>query len=259
MRTVSTPSRLVLGDEGFDFCPGCGYGSILLTLAEVVRELDRPPVFIIDIGCVDFMTAHLPGDVMMGPHGRASALATGYKRVNPDATVFAIQGDGAFAGIGATESLHTAARGEPITVIVLNNGVLADTGGQMAATTPPGQVTTTTPAGRTGEFGAPIAFLEMIAGMPGVAYAERVAIDSAPRIRRVSRALAAALAAQREGAGLSVVEVVSPCPTHWRLEPAEAWDRVREMTRSGYPVGVIADRRPGDRNPVIKNSAEGER
>jgi hypothetical protein len=135
MKVVYEPAQAVLGPDGFDFCPGCGYGSVVLALAELAATLDQPPVFIIDIGCVDFMTAHLPGDVMMGPHGRATALATGYKRVNPAATVCAIQGDGAFMGIGATESLHTAARGEPITVIVLNNGVLADTGGQMAATT----------------------------------------------------------------------------------------------------------------------------
>lgn len=243
MRTVSRPPRLVLGDEGFDFCPGCGYGSILLALAEVVRELSRPPVFIIDIGCVDFMTAHLPGDVMMGPHGRATVLATGFKRVNPSATVIAIQGDGAFAGIGATETLHTAARGENITVIVLNNGVLADTGGQMAATTTAGQVTTTTPAGRMREFGTAVAFLEMVAGLAGVTYAERVAVSSAPRIRRVHKALAAALRAQQDGAGLSLVEIVSPCPTHWRQEPAAAWEHVGELTRSAYPVGVIADRR----------------
>jgi 2-oxoglutarate/2-oxoacid ferredoxin oxidoreductase subunit beta len=246
MRLVYEPSQAVLGQDGFDFCPGCGYGSVVLALAEMATTLDRPPAFIIDIGCVDFMTAHLPGDVMMGPHGRATALATGYKRVHPEATVCAIQGDGAFMGIGATETLHTAARGEPITVIVLNNGVLADTGGQMAATTLPDQVTTTTPAGRSQAFGAPLPFLEMIAGLPGVAYAERVAINSGPRIRRINKALAAALSAQRTAAGLSVVEVVSPCPTHWRLDPVQAWDRVRDITHSAYPVGTLADRR--DRN-----------
>jgi 2-oxoglutarate/2-oxoacid ferredoxin oxidoreductase subunit beta len=245
MRIVYEPSQAVLGQDGFDFCPGCGYGSVLLALAEIATALDRPPVFIIDIGCVDFMTAHLPGDVMMGPHGRATALATGYKRVDPEATVCAIQGDGAFMGIGATETLHTAARGEPITVIVLNNGVLADTGGQMAATTLPGQVTTTTPAGRSQAFGAPLPFLEMIAGLPGVAYAERVAIDSGPRIRRMKKALETALTAQRTAAGLSVVEVVSPCPTHWRLDPVQAWNRVSDVTRSAYPVGILADRRDG--------------
>jgi 2-oxoglutarate ferredoxin oxidoreductase subunit beta len=246
MKIVYQPSQAALGQEGFDFCPGCGYGSIVLALTEVAATLPRPPVFIIDIGCVDFMTAHLPGDVMMGPHGRATALATGYKRVNPDATVCAIQGDGAFMGIGATESLHTAARAEPITVIVLNNGVLADTGGQMAASTVPGQVTTTTPAGRGAAFGMPLPFLEMIAALPGVAYAERVAIDSGPRIRGVGKALAAALNAQRMAAGLSVVEVVSPCPTHWRLDPVQAWDRVRTITESAYPVGKLADRTSAD-------------
>lgn len=246
MKIVYEPAATVLGQDGFDFCPGCGYGSILLALAEIAATLDRPPVFIIDIGCVDFMTVHLPGDVMMGPHGRATALAAGYKRVNPDTAVCAIQGDGAFMGIGATETLHTAVRAEPITVIVLNNGVLADTGGQMAATTLAGQVTTTTPAGRSPAYGTPLPFLEMIAALPGVAYAERVAIDSGPRIRRASKALAAALEAQREAAGLSVVEVVSPCPTHWRLDPVQAWERVGEVTRSAYPVGVLADRREGN-------------
>jgi 2-oxoglutarate/2-oxoacid ferredoxin oxidoreductase subunit beta len=246
MKVVYEPVQSALGQDGFDFCPGCGYGSILLALAEIAATLDRAPVFIIDIGCVDFMTAHLPGDVMMGPHGRATALATGYKRVNPDACVCAIQGDGAFMGIGAAESLQTAVRGEPITVIVLNNGVLADTGGQMAASTLSGQVTTTTPAGRDHASGAPLPFLEMIARLPGIAYAERVAIDSGPRIRRMNRALAAALEAQRAAAGLSVIEVVSPCPTHWRLDPVQAWERVGEVTRSAYPVGVLADRREGN-------------
>jgi 2-oxoglutarate/2-oxoacid ferredoxin oxidoreductase subunit beta len=245
MKLVYEPARTALAPDGFDFCPGCGYGSVVLALADIAATLPRPPVFIIDIGCVDFMTAHLPGAVMMGPHGRATALATGYKRVCPEATVCAIQGDGAFMGIGATESLHTAARGEPITVIVLNNGVLADTGGQMAATTLAGQVTTTTPAGRGPALGAPLPFLEMIAGLPGVTYAERVAIDSGPRIRGVGRALAAALGAQQAGAGLSVVEVVSPCPTHWRLDPVQAWDRVRDITGSAYPAGVLTDRRTG--------------
>jgi 2-oxoglutarate/2-oxoacid ferredoxin oxidoreductase subunit beta len=242
MKIVHQPPEAALGQEGFDFCPGCGYGSVVLALTEVAATLPRPPVFIIDIGCVDFMTAHLPGDVMMGPHGRAAALATGYKRVNPNDIVCAVQGDGAFMGIGAAESLHTAARGEPITVIVLNNGVLADTGGQMAASTVPDQVTTTTPGGRSAAFGAPLPFLELIAALPGVAYAERVAIDSGPRIRRVGKALAAALDAQRTAAGLSVVEVVSPCPTHWRLDPVQAWDRVRTITESAYPVGKLADR-----------------
>jgi 2-oxoglutarate ferredoxin oxidoreductase subunit beta len=241
MKIVAQPPSATMGAEGFDFCPGCGYGSIVLAIAEAAATLPRPPVFIVDIGCVDFMITHLPGDVMMGPHGRASTLASGYKRVNPDAIVCCIQGDGAVMGIGATESLHTAVRGEAITMIVLNNGVLADTGGQLAATTVLDQVTTTTPTGRTADFGAPLRFLEMIAPIPGVASAERVAIDSVPGIRAITRAVSAAFETQQRGQGLSIVEVVSPCPTHWRMDASQAWEHVRDVTRSTYPTGKIVD------------------
>lgn len=231
-----------MGEHGFDFCPGCGYGTVLLALAETVTELETPPVFFVDIGCVDFMTAHMPGDTMMGPHGRVSALASGYKRVHPERTVCAIQGDGAFMGIGATESLYSAVRGESITIIVLNNGVLADTGGQMAASTLPGQVTTTTPQGRDQKDGSNLPFVDMLAGLPGVTYAERVAIDSQLGIRRTNRAIGRAIAAQKRNCGLSIVEIVSPCPTHWRLEPAEAWQRITDVVSPAYPSGVIVDR-----------------
>jgi len=220
-----------------------------LALAEAVEGIEPAPVFFVDIGCVDFMTAHMPGDTMMGPHGRVSALASGYKRVQPQRTVCAIQGDGAFMGIGATESLYTAVRGEPITIIVLNNGVLGDTGGQMAPTTLVGQVTTTTPEGRSRQLGANIPFVEMIATLPGVAYAERVAIDSQLGIRRVRRAISKALTVQQLGVGLSIVEVVSPCPTHWRLEPDEAWQRIIDVVSLVYPSGVIADRTSSVESP----------
>ena len=241
MRIVLQPPKATVGEQGFDFCPGCGYGTILLALADAVAEMETAPVFFVDIGCVDFMTAHMPGDTMMGPHGRVSALASGYKRVQPNRTVCAIQGDGAFMGIGATESLYTAVRGEPITIIVLNNGVLADTGGQMAPTTLEGQVTTTTPNGRS-QLGPSVPFVEMIAALPGVAYAERVAVDSQLGIRRVRRAIAKALAIQQQGIGLTIVEIVSPCPTHWRLEPIDAWKRITDEVSVAYPNGVIADR-----------------
>ena len=233
---------MTVGEHGFDFCPGCGYGSVLLALAEAAAGIEPRPVFFVDIGCVDFMTAHMPGDTMMGPHGRVSALASGYKRVHPKRTVCAIQGDGAFMGIGATESLYTAVRGEPITIIVLNNGVLADTGGQMAATTLLGQVTTTSPEGRTEQQGTSLPFVEMVSSLPGVVYSERVAVDSQLGIRRVRRAIGKALATQQGARGLSIVEVVSPCPTHWRMEPVEAWQRVSDVVSTVYPSGVIADR-----------------
>jgi 2-oxoglutarate ferredoxin oxidoreductase subunit beta len=243
MKVVAEPSVEALAPHGFDFCPGCGYGSVLLALTDVVAELEQRPVFMVDIGCVDFMTAHMPGDVLMGPHGRTSALASGYKRMQPDRLVCAIQGDGGFMGLGAAESLHTAVRGERITIIVLNNGVLADTGGQLAATTLNGKATSTTPAGRAPQHGGPLPFLEMLARLDGVAYAERVAIDSALGVRRVRRAIAKAFDTQRSGAGLSIVEVLSPCPTHWRMDSVQAWEYVSTSVRSVYPTGVLADRR----------------
>lgn len=242
MKVVAAPNASALDPHGFDFCPGCGYGSVLLALSDVSAGLERPPVFMVDIGCVDFMTAHMPGDVLMGPHGRTSVLASGYKRMRPDRLVCAIQGDGGFMGLGAAESLHTAARGEQITIIVLNNGVLADTGGQLAASTPPGQPTSTTPSGRSLQHGSPLPFLEMLAMLPGVAYAERVAIDSALGVRRVRRAIGRAFEAQRTARGLSVVEVLSPCPTHWRMDSVEAWEHVRQNVRAVYPTGVLVDR-----------------
>lgn len=243
MKVVAEPSAEALSPHGFDFCPGCGYGSVLLALTDVVAELDQKPVFMVDIGCVDFMTAHMPGDVLMGPHGRTSVLASGYKRMQPDRLVCAIQGDGGFMGLGAAESLHTAVRGEPITIIVLNNGVLADTGGQLAATTLAGKATSTTPEGRGPQHGVPLPFLEMLAGLSGVTYAERVAIDSALGVRRVRRAIAKAFETQRAGGGLSIVEVLSPCPTHWRMDSVQAWEYVSQSVRTEYPTGVLADRR----------------
>jgi len=239
MKAVYTPDAKALGHAGFDFCPGCGYGSILLNLTEAVKEFEVPPVFMVDIGCVDFMTAHMPGDVIMGPHGRTTALASGYKRVAPDRLVCAVMGDGGFMGIGSTESLYTAVRGEPITVIVLNNGVLADTGGQMGPTSLHGQVTTTTPKGRDASNGSPIHFSEMLAELDGVAYFERVAIDSGPQIRKVSRAIQRAFDVQRAGLGMSIVEVLTPCPTHWRLDPVESWKRMQESTETTYPTGIV--------------------
>jgi 2-oxoglutarate ferredoxin oxidoreductase subunit beta len=242
MRIVLEAAKSIVERNGLDFCPGCGYGTVLTALTEAVAEMETAPVFFVDIGCVDFMTAHMPGDTMMGPHGRVSALASGYKRVEPQRLVCAIQGDGAFMGIGATESLYTAVRAEPITIIVLNNGVLADTGGQMGPTTLEGQVTTTTPDGRDAGLGFHVPFVDMISSLPGVAYAERVAIDSQRNIRRVKRAIGKALAVQKEGRGLSIVEVVSPCPTHWRMEPVDAWRHITEVVSLAYPTGVISNR-----------------
>lgn len=241
MKLVYEPDGAALGEGGFDFCPGCGYGSVVLELTEAVArlELEKPPIFILDIGCVDFMIGHLPGPTMMGPHGRATAIATGLKRVEPDRCIVTLQGEGGFMSVGAGESLHAAMRGENFTSIVLNNGVLADTGGQFSPTSLNGAVTTTTPAGRGRDLGAPLPFLEMLSLLEGVARAERVAINSASTVRRVGRAIERAMRAQLDGSGFSVVEILSPCPTHWRVEPDVAWEYVRDEMTEVFPTSVL--------------------
>ena len=240
MKVVYEPDSRILGNDGFDFCPGCGYGSVVMCLTEALQRTgEADPVFLLDIGCVDFMVGHLPGDTMIGTHGRTPALAAGYKFVAPERLVIAIQGDGGFMSVGAGEALHSALRGDPITVVVLNNGVLADTGGQFSPSTPPSIITTTSPAapGRK-----PLPFLEMLAMLDGVAFAQRVAVDSVLGIRRVTRALSRAIDVQRQGTGLGIVEILSPCPTHWRLDPVQSWEMIRTEMVEHYPVGVIKPR-----------------
>lgn len=243
MRTVYQPDGSTLHESGFDFCPGCSYGSIVLCLAEVIEQLslDRPPLFLLDIGCVDFMVGHLPGQTMMGPHGRTPALASGVKAVDPDRLVVAIQGDGGFMSVGAGEALHAAMRGDPFTVLLLNNGVLADTGGQFAPSTLPGVATSTAPASREG-LGAPLPYVDMLAGLDGVSFAERVSLGSVPGIKRLGKALARAFEVQRAGSGLGIVEALTACPTHWRMEPEQSWAHIRDRVAAVYPPGVLRDR-----------------
>ena len=240
MKVVYDPNTEILGPQGFDFCPGCGYGSVVMCLTEALQRAgESDPVFLLDIGCVDFMIGHLPGDTMLGTHGRTPALAAGYKLVDPDRLVIAIQGDGGFMSVGAGESLHSAMRGDPITVVVLNNGVLADTGGQMSPSTLPSMTTTTSQAGHRR---SPLPFLEMLSSLPGVAFAQRVAVDSVLGVRRVTRALARAIDVQRQGIGLGIVEILSPCPTHWRLDPVESWEMIRSDMTAHYPLGITKPR-----------------
>jgi 2-oxoglutarate/2-oxoacid ferredoxin oxidoreductase subunit beta len=243
MRIVMQPDQGTLGPTGFDFCPGCGYGTVVLELTAAIEnaKFDLPPLFVVDIGCVDFMLGHLPGNTVMGPHGRAPALATGLKRSDPKRTVIAIQGDGGFMSVGAAESLHAAVRGESFTVIVLNNGVLADTGGQMAPTTLTGMPTSTSPGGRGLGAGAPIRFLELLSTIAGVAYAERVAIHSVHGIQQVRHAISRALSIQADRTGLGIVEILSACPTHWRIDPEKSWDFMKKEIERIYPVGVLKE------------------
>lgn len=182
-------------------------------------------------------------DFIEAPHGRAPAVATGAKRVlGNDHVVFTYQGDGDLAAIGTAETVHAATRGENITVIFINNAIYGMTGGQMAPTTLPGQVTQTTPYGRdVNTAGYPVRVCEMLSTLSGVVYAERVTIDSVPHIRQAKAAIKKAFQNQIDGKGFSIVEVVSNCPTNWGFSPADSMQWLRDNMLPYYPLGVYKD------------------
>jgi 2-oxoglutarate ferredoxin oxidoreductase subunit beta len=193
-------------------------------------------------GCSVFAYYYFDVDMVESAHGRGAAVGTGIKRAFPEAVVFTYQGDGDLAGIGTAETIHAANRGENITSIFINNAVYGMTGGQMAPTTLVGQKTTTTPYGRdTILEGHPIKMSEILALIEGVAYIERVAVNSPANIRKTKKAIQKAFQVQLDKRGFAMVEILSPCPTNWKMSPVEAWQWVdKEMTKV-FPLGVIKD------------------
>ncbi len=181
-------------------------------------------------------------DMIEAAHGRAPAVATGVKRTNPDKYVFTYQGDGDLAAIGTAETVHAATRGENIVVIFVNNTTYGMTGGQMAPTTLPGQVTQTTPYGRDPKLmGYPVRVCEMLATLAGTALAQRVAVNSVPHIREAKKAIRKAFENQRDKKGFSIVEILSTCPTNWGLSPIDALKRLEDEMIPYYPLGVFKD------------------
>ena len=238
-----------LCDVPLHYCPGCGHGIVHRLVAEVIDELgiEGNTIGVAPVGCAVFAYNYFNCDVQEAAHGRAPAVATGIKRVHPDKVVFTYQGDGDLAAIGTAETVHAAARGENITIIFINNAIYGMTGGQMAPTTLPGQVTQTSPYGRdTKTQGHPIRVSEMLSTTSGAAYIERVTIDTVPHIRQAKKAIKKAFETQLAGKGFSLVEVVSTCPTNWGLSPVEAMDWLRENTLPYYPLGVYCDRTKED-------------
>lgn len=233
-----------LKNAAFHYCPGCGHSVAHRLICEVIDEmgiqdkaLGIPPP-----GCSVFAYHYIDVDMLESAHGRGTAVATGYKRAYPDAIVFSYQGDGDLSAIGTTETIHTANRGENITAIFINNAVYAMTGGQMAPTTMLGMKTTTTPYGRDKLIeGYPIKMSEMLALTKGAVYIERVAVNSPANIRKTKKALHKAFQTQIDKLGFSLVEILSPCPTNWKMTPIESWQWVdKEMTKE-FPLGVIKD------------------
>jgi len=228
----------------FHYCPGCGHSVAHRLVCEVIDEmgLQERTIGIPPPGCSVFAYNYFDVDMAESAHGRGAAVATGIKRAYPASVVFTYQGDGDLAGIGTAETIHAANRGENVTTIFINNAVYGMTGGQMAPTTLRGMKTTTTPYGRDHILeGHPIRMSEILAMLDGVAYIERVAVNSPANIRKAKKAIAKAFQVQLDGRGFSMVEILSPCPTNWKMTPVKSWQWVDEEMARVFPLGVYKD------------------
>jgi len=233
-----------LSNVPLHYCPGCTHGIVHRLVAEALDALDITDrtVGVAPVGCSVFAYNYFECDMIQAAHGRAPAVATGVKRTHPDTIVFTYQGDGDLAAIGTAETVHSATRGENITIIFINNAIYGMTGGQMAPTTLPGQVTTTSPYGRDPKIqGNPVRVCEMLSTLDGVAYAERVSVDCPKNINQAKRAIKKAFQNQIDGKGFSIVEVLSTCPTNWGMSPADSLEWLRQNMMPHYPLGVYRD------------------
>ena len=234
-----------LTDNPLHYCPGCTHGIIHRLVAEALEELGvtDKTVGIASVGCSVFSYNYFNCDMIQAAHGRAPAVATGAKRANPDNVVFTYQGDGDLAAIGTAETVHSAARGENITVIFVNNAIYGMTGGQMAPTTLPNQVTQTSPYGRdVTVVGYPVKVCEMLSQVDGATYLERVAVNNVKNIKKAKQAIKKAFQNQIEGKGFSLIEVLSTCPTNWGLTPKASLKWLDENMETYYPLGVYKDK-----------------
>ena len=234
-----------LADVKLHYCPGCTHGIIHRLVAEAIDELgiEGRTIGIAPVGCSVFAYNYFNCDMVEAAHGRAPAVATGVKRANPDNIVFTYQGYGDLAAIGTAETVHSAARGENITIIFVNNAIYGMTGGQMAPTTLPGQVTQTSPYGRKVEsVGYPLRVCELLSNVTGATYLERVAVNDVKNVRNAKRAIQKAFRYQMEGKGFSLIEVLSTCPTNWGLTPDKALKWLEENMIPYYPLGVYKDK-----------------
>ena len=234
----------VLTEVPFHYCPGCGHGIMHRMVAEVIDELGirEKTAGVAPVGCAVFAYNYFNVDMYEAAHGRAPAVATGFKRVHPDKYIFTYQGDGDLASIGTAEIVHAAHRGEKITTIFINNAIYGMTGGQMAPTSLVGQKTTTSPLGRDkNHCGEPIRIAEMLATINGSAFIARTALNSTPNLIKTKAAIKKAFEAQLAGKGFSLVEVLSPCPTNWGKSPAEAMDWINDAMIPYYPLGIMKE------------------
>ncbi len=234
-----------LTDAPLHYCPGCTHGIIHRLVAEAIDKLEigGETIGVASVGCSVFTYNYFNVDMVQAAHGRAPAVATGVKRADPSKIVFTYQGDGDLASIGMAETVHAAARGENITVIFVNNAIYGMTGGQMAPTSLPGQVTQTSPYGRdTNTVGFPVKVCELLSTLDGAGYIERVAVNNVKNVKNAKKAIEKAFRNQVEGKGFSLIEVVSTCPTNWGKTPEGALEWLEENMLPYYPLGVYKDK-----------------
>jgi 2-oxoglutarate ferredoxin oxidoreductase subunit beta len=231
-----------LKDVATHYCPGCHHGIIHRLVAGVIDELgvQDKAIGVASVGCSVLAYEYFNMDMVQAAHGRAPAVATGIKRVHPDATVFTYQGDGDLAAIGCGEIVHAAARGEKFTTIFVNNAIYGMTGGQMAPTTLVDQVTTTSPYGRNVEqAGMPIRMCEMLSTIDGAKFIARVAVNSPTNMVKAKHAIKKAFEIQLRGDGFTMVEVLSTCPTNWGKSPVESVTWLKQHLIPYYPLGTF--------------------
>ena len=243
MKVFDRPHALI--DVPLHYCPGCTHGIVHRLVAEVIDELgiEGDTIGIAPVGCSVMAYNYFNCDVIEAAHGRAPAVATGVKRSNPANIVFTYQGDGDLASIGMAETVHAATRNENITIIFINNAIYGMTGGQMAPTSLPGQVTQTSPYGRdVTQCGFPIKVCELLSELDGPEYLERVAATDVKNINNAKRAIKKAFQNQIDGKGFSLVEVLSTCPTNWGMTPQRAMKWVEDKMIPYYPLGCYKDR-----------------
>ncbi len=234
-----------LTDVPYHYCPGCTHGIVHRLVAEAIDSLgiEGQTIGVAPVGCAVLAYNYFACDMIEAAHGRAPAVATGVKRSLPDHVVFTYQGDGDLASIGMAETVHAATRNENITIIFINNAIYGMTGGQMAPTSLPGQVTQTSPYGRdVNTVGYPIRVCEMLSQLEGPAYIERVAVNNVKNVKNAGRAIKKAFENQINNKGFSLVEVISSCPTNWGKTPKQALEWIDEAMIPYYPLGVYKDK-----------------
>jgi len=249
--TIINPDNLVyqksslMLDSTMHYCPGCSHGTAHQVLANVIEEMgmQEKTIGVAPVGCAVFMYNYLDIDFAEAAHGRAPALATAIKRLNPDRLVFTYQGDGDLAAIGTAETIHAANRGENITIIFINNGIYGMTGGQMAPTTLPGMITSTCPMGRNEALnGNPLKITELLAQLEGVCYVTRQSVQNVAGVKKTKKAIRKAFENSMQGKGTSIVEIVSTCNAGWKMTPVEANKWMVENMFPYYPLGDLKDK-----------------